>query len=79
MIIQNSMKFLRNLLNNLFGPSPVVVDDAVSQLSHIEERLKATYRAQQEIASFHRIEAVKAERESDRALRVSSKINSLLS
>lgn len=73
------MTFLRNLLNNLFGPAPVVVDDAVAQLSHIEECLKATYRAQQEISSYHRLAAVRAEQESDRALRVASKINNLLS
>lgn len=74
------IQFLRSLLSKVpRAPEPLTVDSAVAQLSSIEDRLKTTYETNRDLASRHRILASAAEYEMDRALRVSSKINSLLS
>jgi ferritin len=72
------IQFFRNLIRNVFGVPPVAVDDAVAQLSQIEERLQATYDAQQELATNFRRLAIAAENERDRAIRVAYKINQLI-
>lgn len=76
------IQLIRSLLSKFQAPKPpepLTVDSAVAMISSIEDRLKDTYQTQLGNASHHRILASVAQEEADRALRVSAKINSLLS